>query len=67
MLGVVPKGVEVNRRVATGRTVYVLINFSADVLTVTLPRAMQDLLQGSDATQLTLNQYGVAILQDKAK
>ncbi len=64
VFGPVPDGVEVSRRVADGKQVFVLINFNAAEQSVTLPHAMKSLLEGKDVSTVSLPQYGVAILLD---
>ena len=65
--GPVPDGVEASRRVGPKGTVYVLINWHAENQSVSLPHAMQSLLDQKQVTQVQLPQYGVAILADAAK
>jgi beta-galactosidase len=60
----VPDGIEVSRRAGPNSSVFVLINFSPETQTVTLPHTMRSLLDSRDVTQLHLTQYGVAILSD---
>ncbi len=66
VLGPVPEGVEVSRRVAEGKQVFVLINFTQTVQHVTLPRAMKSLLEGTDVQAVELPPYGVGILLDQS-
>jgi hypothetical protein len=42
----------------------VLINFSSENRTVTLPHSMRSLLDARDATSVDLPRYGVAVLFD---
>jgi len=65
VFGPVPDGVEVSRRVADGKWVFVLINFNGTDQTVILPRPMKSLLDGTDASTISLPQYGVAVLLDR--
>jgi len=65
--GPVPDGIEASRRVGPNGSIFVLINFSPEKRTVTLPRAMRSLLEAQDLTQLDLSQYGVAVLLDPEK
>ena len=65
VFGPVPDGVEVSRRVYDGKSIFVLINFSATDQQVTLPRAMKSLFDAQDVTTIRLPQYGVAILRDQ--
>jgi len=63
--GAVPDGIEASRRVGPNGAIFVLINFSPEKRTVTLPHAMHSLLEPHDATQIELAQYGVAVLLDQ--
>jgi beta-galactosidase len=65
--GPVPDGIEASRRVGSKGTVYVLINWHAENQSVSLPHAMQSLLDQKQVTQVQLPQYGVAVLADAAK
>ncbi len=58
----VPEGVEVSRRMAGDKQVYVLINFAPEVRTATLPRTMKLLLAGKQSDKVELPQYGVEVL-----
>jgi beta-galactosidase len=60
----VPEGVEVCERAVEGRRVVVLINHSTETKRVSLPSAMTDLLKGGNVSSVTLEKYGVAVLQD---
>lgn len=62
VLGPVPDGVEVSRRTGGGKQVFVLINFSAESRTVTLPHSMKLLLANKQADKVELPQYGVEVL-----
>ncbi|WP_263385197.1 beta-galactosidase [Granulicella arctica] len=64
-LGPVPEGVEVYPREGAGKKVFILVNFATTPQSVTLPSAMQSILDGKQVTTLSLDQYGVAILQAK--
>lgn len=61
-LGNVPDGVEVYPRYGANGTVYILVNFAKSEQTVNLGKAMQDLLEGGDKQSVTLQQYGVAVM-----
>ena len=61
-LGPVPEGVDVYPREGEHGTVYILVNFAKTPQTVTLPQAMQDVLQGGSVRSVKLEQYGVAVL-----
>ena len=62
VFGPVPDGIEVNRRVGPDSTVFVLINFKTEAQSVNLPRPMKSVLDGRAVTDVTLPQFGVAIL-----
>jgi beta-galactosidase len=64
-LGPVPEGVEVYPREGNGKRLFILVNFARTPQTITLPTAMHSVLDDSEQTTFTLNQYGVAILQAK--
>ena len=64
-LPVVPEGVEVERRVGPSGSIYLMENFSASQQTISLPRAMADVLAGGSVRSVTLPVYGVAILAEK--
>ncbi len=59
----VPEGVDVSVRSGGGKTVYILINLSSGAKTVTLPAAMENVLDGTRAASVSLPQYGVAVLR----
>lgn len=61
-LGPVPDGIQVCRRSAGPRQVFVLINFSPESRSVRLPRSMKFLLSDGEGDTLQLPQYGVAVL-----
>ena len=65
--GAVPEGVEVSARYSDGHKtgkhiVYVLVNLSGTPQTITLPATMQDVLHGGNTSSVSLDQYGVAVL-----
>jgi len=64
VFGPVPDGIEVSRRDGPYSSVFLLINFSPETETVTLPHTMRSLLDARDVMQLQLTRYGVAILSD---
>jgi beta-galactosidase GanA len=64
VLGPVPDGVEVCRRKAANKQVFVLINYADDTQHITLPRTMQAVLSGKQETALDLPRYGVEVLVD---
>jgi beta-galactosidase len=61
-IGSVPDGVEVYPRNGDHGAVYILVNFSHDEQTVSLPVAMQDVLAGVTKNSVSLPQYDVAVL-----
>ena len=63
--GPLPEDVEVTRRVASDRTVFILINHGKQARTLTLPARMRDILAGNQTIQsLTLASQGVAVLEE---
>jgi beta-galactosidase len=66
-LGPVPGGVEVNPRYGAQGAVYILVNFSPSPQTVTLPAAMQDVLNDGSRSSVTLSRYGVAVLSEPGR
>lgn len=58
-------GVEVSRRVGGGREVFVVVNTTAEVKQMALPRAMKLLLAEKTASSVELPAYGVEILVEK--
>ncbi|HET7749902.1 MAG TPA: beta-galactosidase trimerization domain-containing protein, partial [Terriglobales bacterium] len=64
-LGPVPEGVEVDPRYGVQSVVYILVNFSQSQQKVTLPSAMQDVLNGGSKSSITLTRYGVAVLSER--
>src|SRR6266550_1692528 len=83
VFGPVPDGIEVNRRVGPGSTVFVLVNFNSEKQLVPLPRPMKSILHQLDSpdepqlsqpdtaqaevTQVELSRSGVVILLDQRK
>jgi beta-galactosidase len=63
-LPVVPEGVEVYRRVGSGKEVFIIENFLHASQTVPLSRAMKDVLTGRVVQSVTLPVYGVAVLSN---
>ena len=61
-LGAVPDGVEVYLRSGDRGTVYILVNLSKTEQTVSLPSAMNDVLEGGSKQSIKLPVYGVAVL-----
>lgn len=65
VLGSVPDGIEVCRRVGSGKQVFVLINFERKPQHVALPHSMKAMLLGSgDVAAVDLPAYGVEVLVD---
>jgi beta-galactosidase len=63
--GPVPDGVDVYPREGDGKKIFILVNFAKTPQTVTLPSTMHSILEGNDLTSVSLDRYGVAILQAK--
>jgi len=63
--GPVPEGIDVYPREGAGKKVFILVNFAKTPQTVTLPSTMYSVLDDKDLTSLSLDRYGVAILQAK--
>jgi beta-galactosidase len=61
-LGAVPDGIEVYPRYGQRGAVYILVNLSKAEQTVSLPSAMNDLLEGGSRSSISLPVYGVAVL-----
>ena len=55
--------VDVYPRSGNGKNVYILINFAEDAKTIPLPAAMHNVLSGQAVSTVTLDRYGVAILE----
>jgi beta-galactosidase len=63
--GPVPEGVDVYPREGNGRKIFILVNFAKTPQTITLPSPMHSVLDDKDLRTLSLERYGVAILQSK--
>ncbi|HXY49662.1 MAG TPA: beta-galactosidase [Terriglobales bacterium] len=63
-LGRVPEGVQVSRRVGSGKTVFFLINFAAEDRHVDLAHPMKLLLANRTAASVVLPRYGVEVLRE---
>ena len=61
-LGAVPDGVEVYPRNGQHGVVYILVNLSKTEQTVSLPSAMNDILEGGSKSSVSLPVYGVVVL-----
>ena len=59
----VPTDIDVALRTGEGKTVLILTSYAKTPTTVPLPAAAQDLLNGGKITTVTLQPYGVAVLQ----
>ena len=57
-----PKGVEVYRRAAKDREIFIVDNTSGEAQAITLPAAMKDLITDQTVRSLNLPVYGVAVL-----
>jgi beta-galactosidase len=66
-LGPAPDGVEVSARSGPRGTVFILVNLAKTEQSVSLPSAMEDVLEGGSKQSVTLPQYGVAVLQSPAR
>ncbi|EMD84416.1 beta-galactosidase [Pacificimonas flava] len=60
----VPDGVELMTREGQGRRIVILINHGRETQSVTLPRAMTDILDGGETAAIELAPEGVAVLQN---
>jgi beta-galactosidase len=58
----VPEGVDVYPREGDHGTVYILVNFAKTPQILSLPTAMQDVLEGGSVRSVNLPVYGVAVL-----
>ncbi len=61
--GPVPEGVEVYPREGNGKRVFIFVNFAQTPQAVKLPVVMHSILDNKDAAVITLERYGVAIVQ----
>jgi beta-galactosidase len=63
----IPEGIDVAIRSGTegnaAKRVLILTNYNASPATIALPSEMHDVLAGNITTSVTLQQYGVAVLQ----
>jgi beta-galactosidase len=64
-LGAVPTGVDVYPREGDGKKIFILVNFNKAPQTVTLPSTMRDVLNDKAIHTVSLDHYGVAVLQAK--
>jgi len=63
--GPVPDGVDVYPREGDGKKVFIFVNFNKERQTVKLPSTMHDVLEDKDENTVSLEHYGVAVLQAK--
>jgi beta-galactosidase len=63
--GPVPDGVDVYPREGEGKKIFILVNFSKDAQTITFPSIMHSVLDDKDLASVSLDHYGVAVLQAK--
>jgi beta-galactosidase len=61
----VPAGIEVYRRIGSGREIFIVENDGRDEQTIELPSAMSNLLTGETVQTLKLPVYGVAVLETR--
>src|SRR6185312_4496283 len=61
--GPVPEGVDVYPREGEGKKVFILVNFDKTPQTVKLPSTMHNVLEDKDTGTVSLDHYGVAVLQ----
>jgi beta-galactosidase len=61
--GSVPEGVDVYPREGNGKKIFILVNFAKTPQTIALPSPMHSILDDKDLRTLSLDRYGVAILQ----
>ena len=65
VLGLVPDGIEVCRRVGANGTIFVLINFDPAPQHVALPHTMKFIItHGGSISSVDLPEYGVSVLFD---
>ncbi|MGB7727650.1 MAG: beta-galactosidase [Candidatus Acidiferrum sp.] len=62
VFGPVPTGVEVSTRNGEHGAVFIVINLSGKPQAITLPRQMDDVLEGGSKRSVNLPNYGVAVL-----
>jgi hypothetical protein len=60
----VPDNVDVYPREGEHGKVFILVNFAKFQQTITLPKDMQNVLEGTTVKSVTLPVYGVAVLSD---
>ena len=62
-----PEGVEVCERAGSDKRVFVIINHTTKTQSVSLPAEMTDLLKGGSVRSVSLEKYGVAVVESAAK
>jgi len=62
--GPLPGGVEVGRRSADGKDIFVFVNFAQENRNIALPHKMKLLLSGNEANSVQLAPYGVEVARD---
>jgi beta-galactosidase len=63
--GPVPEGVDVYPREGNGKKIFILVNFARTPQSVTLPSPMHSILDDKDLRTISLERYGVAIVQSR--
>jgi len=59
----IPKGVDVAIRSGSSKRILILTNYNINPVTIELPSTMRDILTSNIESAVTLNQYGVAVLE----
>jgi len=62
-----PEGVEVSVRYGKDHKTVILVNCSKTAQQIRLPRAMTDVLNGGQKSQVSLDRYGVAVLSETSR
>ena len=57
-----PSTVDLSIRSGAGKQIFLLTNYAPEPVTISLPKSMTDALTGRTASNVTLEQYGVAVL-----
>ena len=63
--GPVPEGVDVYPREGKGKKVFILVNFAKTPQSIELPSPMHSILDDKDLRTVSLDRYGVVILQSR--
>jgi beta-galactosidase len=61
-LPALPEGIDLAIRSGNGKRVLILTNYATEPRTVTLPTAMENILDGTKSTTFTLPRFGVVVL-----